>query len=181
MDEIVLEAKEKMGKSIDALKDSLSTLRTGKASPAMLNGIQIDYYGSPTPINQISSISIPEPRQLLIKPYDRNDIKSIITALNVSDIGINPINEGTQIRLIIPVLTEERRKEIVKQAKKYGEECKVAVRNIRRDYIDFIKESDDMSEDYQKLVLDDIQKITDESIKSIDGVVGDKEKELMQL
>ena len=98
-------------------------------------------------------------------------------AINKSDLGINPINEGTQIRLIIPVLTEERRKEIVKQAKKYGEECKVAVRNIRRDYIDFIKESDDMSEDYQKLVLDDIQKITDESIKSMDGVVGDKEKE----
>ena len=181
MDEIVLEAKSKMGKSVDSLKESLSSLRTGKASPAMLNGIEIDYYGSPTPINQISSISIPEPRQLLIKPYDRNDVKAIITALNVSDIGINPINEGTQIRLMIPVLTEERRREIVKQARKYGEECKVAIRNVRRDYVDFVKESDEMSEDYQKLVLDDIQKITDEAVKNVDTVVGDKEKELMAL
>ena len=181
MDEIVLEAKSKMGKSVDSLKESLSSLRTGKASPAMLNGIEIDYYGSPTPINQISSISIPEPRQLLIKPYDRNDVKAIITALNVSDIGINPINEGTQIRLMIPVLTEERRRDIVKQARKYGEECKVAIRNVRRDYVDFVKESDEMSEDYQKLVLDDIQKITDEAVKNVDTVVGDKEKELMAL
>ena len=181
MDEIVLEAKSKMGKSVDSLRESLSSLRTGKASPAMLNGIEIDYYGSPTPINQISSISIPEPRQLLIKPYDRNDVKAIITALNVSDIGINPINEGTQIRLMIPVLTEERRREIVKQARKYGEECKVAIRNVRRDYVDFVKESDEMSEDYQKLILDDIQKITDEAVKNVDTVVGDKEKELMAL
>ena len=181
MDEIVLEAKSKMGKSVDSLRESLSSLRTGKASPAMLNGIEIDYYGSPTPINQISSISIPEPRQLLIKPYDRNDVKAIITALNVSDIGINPINEGTQIRLMIPVLTEERRRDIVKQARKYGEECKVAIRNVRRDYVDFVKESDEMSEDYQKLVLDDIQKITDEAVKNVDTVVGDKEKELMAL
>ena len=181
MDEIVLEAQGKMNKSIEILRGTLATLRTGKASPALLNNLEIDYYGSPTPVNQISSISVPEPRQLLIKPYDRNDVKAIITALNVSDIGINPINEGTQIRLMIPVLTEERRREIVKQARKYGEECKVAIRNVRRDYVDFVKESDEMSEDYQKLVLDDIQKITDEAVKNVDTVVGDKEKELMAL
>lgn len=181
MDELVLEAKDKMEKSINNLKESLATLRTGKASPAMLNGINIDYYGTPTPINQISSISIPEPRQLLIKPYDRNDVKAIITALNISDIGINPINEGTQIRLMIPVLTEERRKDIVKQAKKYGEETKVAIRNIRRDFVDFVKDSDEMSEDYQKRVLDDLEKTTSDAIKSVDVVVADKEKELMQI
>ena len=181
MDELVLEAKEKMEKSVQNLKESLATLRTGKASPAMLNGINIDYYGTPTPINQISSISIPEPRQLLIKPYDRNDVKAIITALNISDIGINPINEGTQIRLMIPVLTEERRKDIVKQAKKYGEETKVAIRNIRRDFVDFVKDSDEMSEDYQKRVLDDLEKTTGDAIKSVDVVVAEKEKELMQI
>ena len=181
MDELVLEAKEKMEKSVQNLKESLATLRTGKASPAMLNGINIDYYGTPTPINQISSISIPEPRQLLIKPYDRNDVKAIITALNISDIGINPINEGTQIRLMIPVLTEERRKDIVKQAKKYGEEAKVAIRNIRRDFVDFVKDSDEMSEDYQKRVLDDLEKTTGDAIKSVDVVVAEKEKELMQI
>ena len=181
MDEIVLEAKDKMEKSVNSLRESLATLRTGKASPAMLNGINIDYYGTPTPINQISSISIPEPRQLLIKPYDRNDVKAIITALNISDIGINPINEGTQIRLMIPVLTEERRKDIVKQAKKYGEETKVAIRNIRRDFVDFVKDSDEMSEDYQKRVLEDLEKTTGDAIKSVDVVVAEKEKELMQL
>ena len=118
MDAYALEAKEKMAKTIEKFRASLSTLRTGRASASMLNGIQIDYYGSPTPINQIASITIPEPRQLLIKPYDRNDVKPIVSAISASDLGINPINEGTQIRLMIPVLTEERRKEIVKQARK---------------------------------------------------------------
>ena len=181
MDEIVLEAKSKMGKSVDSLRESLSSLRTGKASPAMLNGIEIDYYGSPTPINQISSISIPEPRQLLIKPYDRNDVKAIITALNVSDIGINPINEGTQIRLMIPVLTEERRREIVKQAHKYAEEAKVAVRNIRRDYMEVLKIDDSYPEDALKRAQEDVQKVTDEAVKNIDNILAEKEKEIMAI
>ena len=132
-------------------------------------------------INQISSITVPEPRQLLIKPYDKNDVKAIVTAINASDLGINPINEGLQIRLMIPVLTEERRRELTKQARKYGEEAKVAIRNIRREYIDLIKEDEEMPEDYQKRVLDEIQKVTDESIKIIDQVVADKEKEMMSL
>ena len=181
MDEITLDAENRMKKTIENLRGSLATLRTGRASPAMLSNLMIDYYGSPTPVNQISSITVPEPRQLLIKPYDRNDVKAIVNAINTSSLGINPINEGTQVRLMIPVLTEERRREIVKQARKYGEECKVAIRNVRRDYVDFVKESDEMSEDYQKLVLDDIQKITDEAVKNVDTVVGDKEKELMAL
>ena len=181
MDELSLDCKNRMNKSIDSLRGTLVTLRTGKANPQMLNGLMIDYYGSPTPVNQISSITIPEPRQLLIKPYDKNDVKAIVTAINASDLGINPINEGLQIRLMIPVLTEERRRELTKQARKYGEEAKVAIRNIRREYIDLIKEDEEMPEDYQKRVLDEIQKVTDESIKTIDQVVADKEKEMMSL
>lgn len=179
MDAIALEAQEKMGKSIESLKNSLATLRTGRANAQMLSGIDIDYYGSPTPINQIATISIPEPRQLLIKPYDKNDVKSVVSAIHSSDLGINPINEGTQVRLIIPALTEERRRDIVKQAKKYGEEAKVAIRNIRRDYMDLVKLDDEMSEDLQKRVQDDIQKVTDEATKKVDVIVSEKEKEIM--
>ena len=181
MDAYALEAKEKMAKTIENFRASLSTLRTGRASASMLNGIQIDYYGSPTPINQIASITIPEPRQLLIKPYDRNDVKPIVSAISASDLGINPINEGTQIRLMIPVLTEERRKEIVKQARKYAEEAKVAVRNIRRDYMDILKIDDSYSEDLQRRAQDDIQKVTDEAIKNIDTILQEKEKEIMAI
>ena len=181
MDEISLDCKQRMEKSIESLKSTLVTLRTGKANPQMLNGLMIDYYGSPTPINQISSITVPEPRQLLIKPYDKNDVKAIVTAINASDLGINPINEGLQIRLMIPVLTEERRKDLTKQARKYGEEAKVAIRNIRREYVDLVKESEEMTEDYQKRVLDEIQKVTDEAIKKVDEIVSEKEKEMMSL
>ena len=181
MDAYALEAKEKMNKTAEVLRGTLATLRTGKASPAMLSGIMVDYYGSPTPVNQIASISIPEPRQLLIKPYDKNDVKNIVTASHASDLGINPINEGTQVRLMIPVLTEDRRREITKQARKYGEEAKVAVRNIRRDYMEIIKIDEDLSEDFQKRAQEDVQKVTDEAIKSIDNIVVEKEKELMAL
>ena len=181
MDELVLDMQDKMNKSIESLRQQLTSLRTGKASPAMLNGINVDYYGSPTPLNQISSVSVPEPRQLLIKPYDKNDIKNIVSAINASDLGINPINEGTQIRLMIPALTEDRRKDIVKQARKYGEEAKVAVRNVRREYVDLIKDDDSYTEDMQKRMLDDLQKVHDDAIKAIDTVIADKEKELMSI
>ena len=181
MDAYALEAKEKMNKCIENFKSSLVTLRTGRANPAMLNNIEVDYYGSPTPINQISSISVPEPRQLLIKPYDRNDVKNIVTAINASDLGLNPINEGVAVRLIIPALTEERRRDIVKQARKYGEESKVAVRNVRRDYVDLIKDDDAYTEDMQKRLLDDLQKAHDDAIKEIDAIIAEKEKELMAI
>lgn len=181
MDEIALDAQQKMNKTIESLRGSLATLRTGRASPAIVAGVEIDYYGSMTPINQISSVTIPEPRQLLIKPYDKNDVKAIVSAINAANLGLNPINEGTVVRLIIPALTQERRVEISKQARKYGEEAKVAVRNIRRDYMDLVKGDDDMSEDYQKKVTDDIQKVTDESIKNIDNIVSEKEKEIMSI
>ena len=181
MDAYALEAQEKMNKSIDSYRLSLSTLRTGRASPAMLNGIEVDYYGSPTPLNQIASISVPEPRQLLIKPYDKNDVKNIVAAIVKSDLGLAPINEGTMVRLIIPVLTEERRKEIVKQARKYCEEAKVAVRNIRRDYMDILKIDDSYSEDLLHRAQDDVQKVTDEAVKKIDEILAEKEKEIMAI
>ena len=181
MDAIALDAKERMGKTVESLKGSLATLRTGRASPAIVAGVQIDYYGSMTPINQISSINVPEPRQLLIKPYDKNDVKAIVSAINAANLGLNPINEGTVISLIIPALTLERRTEISKQARKYGEDAKVAIRNIRREYMDLVKEDDSMSEDYQKNVTDDIQKVTDETIKDIDAIVSEKEKEIMSI
>ncbi len=181
MDEIALEAQGKMNKAIEYLRSSLATLRTGRASPALLSNLMIDYYGSPTPVNQISSISVPEPRQLLIKPYDRNDVKAIVSAINASDLGLNPINEGTQVRLMIPILTEERRRDITKQAHKYGEETKVSIRNVRREYVDLVKEDEEISEDLQKRILDDIQKVTDEAIKSVDQVIAEKDKEIMTL
>ena len=181
MDAYALEAKEKMTKSIESYRVTLSTLRTGRASPAMLNGIEVDYYGSPTPINQISSISVPEPRQLLIKPYDKNDVKNIVSAINASDLGLNPINEGVCVRLIIPALTEERRKDIVKQAHKYAEDAKVAVRNIRRDYMDVLKIDDSYSEDLLKRAQEDIQKVTDDAVKDIDVILAEKEKEIMAI
>lgn len=181
MDAMAEEALSTMNKSVDSLRNSLSTLRTGRASAAMLNGINVDYYGSPTPLNQISSISSPEPRQLLIKPYDKNDVKSIVAAISASDLGINPINEGNVIRLIIPALTEERRRDIVKQAHKYGEEAKIAVRNVRRDFMDLIKGDDSLSEDLQRKSQEDIQKVTDDSIKKIDEIIAEKEKEIMAI
>ncbi len=181
MNEIALDAQQRMNKSIDSLKITLSSLRTGRASPAMLSNLEIDYYGSPTPVNQISSISVPEPRQLLIKPYDKNDVKAIVAAINASDLGLNPINEGTVVRLIIPALTEERRREISKQAKKHGEEAKVSIRNIRREYMDLIKDDDSFTEDMQKKISEEIQKVTDDAVKNIDTVVAEKEKELMSI
>lgn len=179
MDEIALDAKEKMGKSVDSLRDQLVTLRTGRANAAILNGIMVDYYGEPTPIYQMSSISVPEPRQLLIKPFDKNDVKAVVAALHASDLGLTPLNEGIQVRLNFPPLTEDRRRELAKQAHRYGEDAKVAVRNIRRDYMELVKGDDEMSEDLQKRVQEDIQKVTDEAIKEIDAIVAEKEKEIM--
>ena len=179
MDAYAVEAKEKMGKCIESYKNSLSTLRTGRASPAMLNGIEVDYYGSPTPINQISSITVPEPRQLLIKPYDRNDVKNIVAAISASDLGLNPINEGLMVRLIIPALTEERRKEYAAKVVKMAEEAKIACRNARRDGNDIVKKDKTIPEDISKDLVEQIQKATDEAIKRIDEITAKKNKEIM--
>ncbi len=181
MDEIALEAKEKMAKTIEAFKAELATLRTGRATPAMLDRIECDYYGDKIAINQISSISVPEPRQLLIKPYDRGDVKSIASAISASNLGINPIVDADSIRLIIPALTEDTRRDLVKKAKATSENSKVAIRNIRRDYLDFVKDTDDFTDDYKKRVQDDIQKVVDEAIAEIESILVEKEKDIMSM
>ena len=181
MDEIALEAKERMSKTVESFRGELITLRTGRASPAILDRVEAEYYGDKIPVNQIASITVPEPRQLLIKPYDKNDVKAIVAAIASSNIGINPISDGDSIRLVIPPLTEDTRRDLVKRAKAMSENAKVAIRNIRREYIDFVKGADDMTEDYQKRVQDDIQKVHDETIKEIDDVLATKEKEIMAI
>lgn len=179
MDQLKNEAKISMDKTIESFRTNLKTLRTGRANPSILDGVMVDYYDTPTPINQISAISVPEPRQIAIKPFDKNDTRAIIAALNASNLGLNPLNDENMIRLMIPPLTEERRREIVKQAKKYAEECKVVIRNIRRDYIDLARSEEDMSEDYVKRIEKEIQEVTDASIKTIDEILSKKEIEIM--
>lgn len=178
-EEIELLKEELIGK-IESLRKSLATLRTGRASPKMLDGIQVEYYGDKIALNQIASIQVPEPRQLLIKPYDRNDIKAIVSALNASNIGITPINDGNLVRLNVPALTEERRREIAKTAKKYAEEGKVAIRNSRRDALDMIKDAE-YPEDMQKKLEQEVQKLTDEYCKKADEEFASKEKEIMTI
>ena len=180
--DIILEiAKEKMEKSVESLKGNYSTIRTGRASASLLDRIEADYYGSPTPINQIASITIPEPRQLLVKPYDRNDVKACVAAINASDLGINPIVDGQSIRLILPALNEERRRELARLAKKYGEDTKVAIRNIRREAMDEVKKDKDTPEDARKRLEEEIQKLTDTYTKKVDEVYASKEKEIMTI
>lgn len=181
MNEIALEAKSSMDKTIESLKRNLATLRTGRASPALLDQVMVDYYGDKIALNQISAISTPEPRQLCIKPYDKGDIKAIVAALNSSNIGLVPQNDGDVVRLNVPQLTEERRKEISKTAKKYGEEAKVAIRNIRRDYVSMVKDDEENTEDLIKRIEKEIQEVTDNATKEIDTVVSTKEKEIMSL
>ena len=181
MDELANEAKLNMEKSIDSYKTSLNTLRTGRANAAILDSVRVDYYGTPTPLNQISAVSVVEGKQLVVKPYDKNDLKSIVAAINAANIGLVPVNDGQVVRLNIPPLTEDRRKEIVKQARKFAEECKVAIRNIRRDYISIIKDDEEFSEDYQKKIEKEIQDVTDQSIKKVDEITKEKEKEIMAI
>jgi len=180
MDEIALEAQSRMVKSLEALHANFNTLRTGRANAALLDRIEVDYYGDKIMLNQISSVTVPEPRQLLIKPYDRNDVKAIVSALSSSNIGINPINDGTSIRLVLPPLTEERRHDLVKVAKKYADESKVAIRNIRHEHIDLLSD-DEYSEDLKKRIVADIQKVYDEKVLEIDAAFKEKETEIMTL
>lgn len=179
--DILDEVKEKMEKSIDSLKTNLNTLRTGRANAALLDNLYCDYYGEKMLVNQIAAVKVPEPRQLLIMPYDTNDVKAIVAAINSSEIGINPIVDGKQIRLVIPALTEDRRKELGKKAKGYGEEGKIAIRNIRRDAMDKIKKDESYTEDTRKKEEDAIQKLTDQFIKKVDEVVKEKDSEIMSI
>ena len=183
MDAVEL-AKEKMGKTISVLKQELSGLRAGRANAQVLDRITADYYGTPTPINQMGNISAPEPRLLVIAPYDPSALKEIEKALQKSDLGINPSNDGKVIRLVFPELTEERRRDLVKVVKKKGEEAKVAIRSIRRDANETIKKqkkNGEITEDDQKIMEEDAQKATDASIKDIDKIIADKEKEIMEV
>ena len=181
MDEITLEAKEQMTKTIESLKGELAVLRTGRASAAMLDRVECEYYGDKMFIKDICSISSPEPRQLVVKPYDRNDIKAVAAGISASNIGLNPMIEGDCIRLIIPALTEDTRRELAKKAKSISENSKVSIRNVRREFLDLVKESDDMTDDYKKRVQDEIQKVVDEMIAEIEEIAGAKEKEIMSI
>ena len=182
--DIISDAEEKMNKTISVLRRDLLTMKAGKANPAMLDRVHVQYYGSTTPLNQVANISSPEPRVLLIQPFDRNVIKDIEKAILKSDLGLNPSSDGIVIRLIIPELTEETRKSLVKNVKKNGEEAKVAVRAVRRDANDKVKalkKKNDATEDEVKKCEDDIQKQTDNYIKEIDRILESKEKDVMSI
>lgn len=172
---------DKMTKSINSLNSELATIRAGRANPHVLDKLAVDYYGSPTPIQQIANVSVPEARMIQIQPWEKSLLKEIEKAILVSDIGINPTNDGTSIRLIFPELTEERRKELAKDVKKKGEGAKVAIRNIRRDGNDAFKKlkGSDISEDEIKDLEEQLQKLTDKYIKEIDVAVDVKTKEVM--
>ena len=175
-------AKEKMNKVIDNLEKEFGTIRAGRANPGVLDKIQVDYYGTMSPINTMASVSVSEARILVISPYDATALKAIEKAIMASDIGINPTNDGKSIRIVFPQLTEERRKDLVKQVSKYGEEAKVAVRNVRRDAVEkfkAMKKASELTEDDLKDCEKDVQKLTDDSTKRIDGICKDKEKEIM--
>ncbi|MBR0199024.1 MAG: ribosome recycling factor [Oscillospiraceae bacterium] len=178
------EFESKMKKTCEALTSTLATIRAGRANAAVLDQIQVDYYGVPTPIQQVASIATPDPRSLLIQPWDNKLLKGIEKAILASELGINPQNDGRCIRLVFPPLTEERRRDLVKQTKKYGEESKVAIRNIRRDAIEKFKKqqkASEITEDDYKIAEKDIQKLTDDFIKEIDKISEKKEKELTEI
>lgn len=182
--QIINQCEEKMLKTIEALKKDFATIRTGKANPSVLNGVTVEYYGSPMPINQIASVSAPEPQMIVIKPYDKSIIKAIEKAVLTADLGFNPQNDGDIVRIPVPSLTEQVRKELVKKSKKIAEDNKVAVRNIRRDAMDQLKklEKDSLiSEDELKRYSDSVQKLTDKYIETVDKVASEKEKDIMAI
>ena len=181
--QILAEAKEKMNKSGDALRRALADIRAGRANASLLNSVKVEYYGVPTPLNQVASITIPEARQLLISPYDESLLGEIEKAIYASNLGLKPQNDGSAIRLVIPQLTEERRKELVKQVKAELEKAKVAVRNVRREAMDDLKKGNkngDFNDDEFHKLEDKVQKKTDEGIKNLEKIADEKEKELME-
>ena len=176
--------EERMNKTISVYEEKLSEVRAGRANPAILNKVKIDYYGTPTPINQVAGVSVPEARLIVIQPWDVSVLKDIEKAILASDIGINPNNDGKVIRLAFPELTEERRKELVKDIKKMAEEAKVAVRAVRRDGLDEAKtkqQNAEITEDELKNAENDIQKLTDKKIEEVDKILENKEKEIMSV
>lgn len=184
MEGIKKHLEERSKKTISVLKEDLNTVRAGRANPALLDKVMVDYYGSPTPLKNLSNISVPDPRTLMIAPFDPKSIHEIEKAINLANIGINPSNDGKCVRLVIPQVTEERRKELTKTVKKMGEETKVAVRNLRRESNDDLKKQEkagELTEDDLKESLNDVQKTIDEAVKNIDEIVAEKEKEIMEI
>lgn len=184
MDQVVSDAEQRMLKAIDALKKEYSVLRVGRATPALLDKVMVDYYGTPTAVNQVANIGVPEPRMLIIQPWDKSMIPAIEKSILKSDLGITPANDGVVIRLVIPQLTEERRKDLVKVVKKKAEDSRVAIRNIRRETNDKLKameKKSEISEDESKRGQDTVQKHTDNYIKNIDKIMEAKEKEIMEV
>lgn len=178
------ETKERMEKAIGAYQRELATVRAGRANPSLLDKVTVEYYGAQTPLNQIASITVPEARMLLITPYDKTALGDIEKAIQKADLGVTPSNDGNIIRITIPALTEERRKELAKLVKKYSEDAKVAVRNIRRDANDDLKKLEkngEMTEDELRSSTEDVQKLTDEYVSKIDEITKDKEKEIMEV
>ncbi|WP_257350017.1 ribosome recycling factor [Pseudalkalibacillus decolorationis] len=182
--EVMQQTDDKMNKAVDSFRRELSTLRAGRANPALLDRVNVDYYGAATPLNQMANISVPEARLLLIQPYDKSIIGDIEKAIQKAELGLTPSNDGDVIRIAIPALTEERRKELVKLVKKYAEEGKVAVRNVRRDANDDLKKLEkggEMTEDDLRHYSDEVQKLTDKFVAEIDSISAAKEKEIMEV
>ncbi|HAA90275.1 MAG: Ribosome-recycling factor [Thermoanaerobacterales bacterium 50_218] len=176
--------EEKMKKTVDLLVKEYATMRAGRATPALLEKVFVDYYGTPTPVNQLATISVPEPRLLVVQPWDKNILPQVEKAILKSDLGVNPVSDGNVIRISIPPLTQEKRKELVKVIGRKAEEARVAIRNLRREWNDKVKSSEkkgEISEDEARRKLEDIQKLTDKYIKKIDQVLAAKEKEIMEL
>jgi ribosome recycling factor len=184
MDFVITDTEQKMKKSIDSLKKDFSRIRAGRATPSLLDGITVDYYGSPMPISQVANISVPEARMIVIQPWEKNMIGPIEKAIQTSDLGLNPQNDSNLIRLPIPPLSEERRKDLYKSCSKMCEDCKVAIRNIRRDSNERLKKAEkdkEITQDDQKKLLDKTQKLTDAYIKAADDQLAVKEKEIMEV
>lgn len=184
MERVKKKLEERSQKSISILKEDLNTVRAGRANPSLLDKVMVEYYGTPTPLKNLANISVPDPRTLLITPFDAKSIHEIEKGINVANIGITPSNDGKFVRLVIPQVTEERRKELTKTVKKMGEDSKIAIRNIRRDANEELKKlekSHEITEDELKKALDDIQKATDKTTKEIDSIVAAKEKEILEV
>ena len=184
MKEVLAKAESKMGKTIARLESDYAAIRAGRANPAVLDKVMVDYYGVPTPVNQLAGISVPEPRTLMIQPYDKSALRDIEKAILSSDLGLNPQNDGSALRLTFPPLTEERRKELCRTIQKYGEEAKVSVRSVRRDTIDRLKDmkkQNEITEDDLKNAEKKAQDLTDKFCKEIDTIAAKKEKEIMEI
>lgn len=184
MHQLIKDASNRMNKTIEALRSELAKVRTGKATTALLDGVKVDYYGTMTPINQVGNITVLDPHTLSITPWDKSMVQAIDKAILEANLGFNPINDGTNLKIPIPALTEERRKDFVKVIKKFGEDAKVAIRNVRRDANEHLKREEKdkkMSEDELKHAEDEVQKLTDQHIKLIDDILKHKEKEIMEV